>query len=499
MKIGRQEPTFSVIGKYAYSMGAEVVAMFEEEGGGSFYEAQKMEMELLLARDRNGEPSAMTIGIAKPRQNGKSYSARYYSIYMAEFEHRQVLYSAHHSTTTNKMFKAFCNLFENPERYPNFANDVKSISHARGYEGIYFKDWRDSSGNYHDGGCIEFATRTNNGSRGGTYSVIVIDEAQMLTADQQEGMLPVISAASSVYDHQDMPQQIFIGTPPGPMCTGTVFRDMHRTAHSEEKGAVWWLEWAVESENIEETITSAAVALDLAYETNPAMGIRIAEKTVMNEFETMTIEGFARERIGWWAPEPKESTQLDLAIDYAKWIECASQEAAPSGKTAYGVKFSADGSEVCLCVAVIGADNTARIEMIDRKPTGLGIQWLASWLEERYKVASCVVIDGKNNVDLLIDKIRPIWLFKDSVIRPSAQQVIAAASMLINEINENSVSWFRLQEGLDHSAQTTVKRPIGRGGYGFGGEDPAPIEAAALALYGARTSKRNPQKKMRIG
>ena len=196
MKTGNQAPTFSVVGEYAYTLGPDVVDMFEAEGGATFYPSQKDELNLMLARNKDGSPAALTIGISKPRQNGKSYAARYYAIYMGVFEHRQVLYSAHHSTTTNKMFKALCNLFESPERYPDFANDVKSISHARGYEGIYFKDWKDDKGNIHDGGCIEFATRTNNGSRGGTYSVIVIDEAQEMSVEEQEAMLPVMSAAS---------------------------------------------------------------------------------------------------------------------------------------------------------------------------------------------------------------------------------------------------------------------------------------------------------------
>ena len=125
MRTGNQDPTFERVGEYAYSIGAEVAEMFAEDGGATFYPSQRYEMELLLARKRDGSPAALTIGISKPRQNGKSYAARYYAVYMGVFEHRQVLYSAHHSSTTNKMFKALCDLFESPERYPEFAADVK--------------------------------------------------------------------------------------------------------------------------------------------------------------------------------------------------------------------------------------------------------------------------------------------------------------------------------------------------------------------------------------
>lgn len=496
MRTGNQEPTFSVVGDYSYSYGAEVVEMFEDEGGATFYPSQRDELEIMLARKADGSPAALTIGISKPRQNGKSYSARYYAAYMGDFEHRNVLYSAHHSTTTNKMFKAMCVLFENPEQFPEFAADVKHISHVRGYEGIYFNSWTDEDGNVHDGGCIEFSTRTNSGARGGTYSVIIIDEAQEMTDDQQEAMLPVLSAASDLSDSSQMPQQIFIGTPPSPSCHGTVFKKMHTTAHSGEKNGTWWLEWSIESSNISDDLADSSKALEYAYLTNPAMGYRIAEETVLNEFENMSPDGFARERLGWWAPVVEQ--RQNFAIPEAIWDACKSSALKPEGKTAYGVKFRADGTEVSLCGAVIPAEGPARISLIDRRPTGEGTQWLADWLNARYKDACCVVIDGKNGVDVLVDKISGTWKAKGSVIRPTYRDMIASVSTLTNALNEKTVTWYEKQELLRECAISCTKRPIA-GGWGFGGDDSTPVEACALALWGAKNSKRNPAKRMRIG
>ena len=231
-------------------------------------------------------------------------------------------------------------------------------------------------------------------------------------------------------------------------------------------------------------------------DTNPALGRRILETTIEGEVEQMPPDTFARERLGWWTPVVVH--ELNYAIDAKAWTACASMAPKPIGKTAYGVKFSPDGSEVCLCGAVVPEDGAARIELIDRRPTGLGVQWLAEWLCARVKNACCVVIDGKNGVDVLVDKIAPTWKYKDSVVRPSAKSVIAAVSMLTDALNEHSVTWYQPQEMLDESARTSVKRPIS-GGWGFGGENSSPIEACALAYWGARTSKRNPHKAMRIG
>lgn len=470
--------------------------MFAEDGGATFYPSQLYELELMLARNDDGSPAVSTIGISKPRQNGKSYAARYYAVYMAVFEHRDVLYSAHHSTTTKKMFMALCDLFESPERFPDFAADIKSISHARGYEGFYFKDWKDADGNVHKGGCIEFATRTNSGARGGTFSVIIIDEAQELSADQQEAMLPTVSASSDAQDVSLMPQQIYIGTPPGPACNGTVFRQMHDAAHSKEDSSIWWLEWSIETKDLMKTISSKDEAVELAYMTNPAMGYRIAEDTVCNEYETMRLDGYARERLGWWTPVAER--RIEYALDKNLWESCKSEEPKPEGKTAYGIKFTVDGSMVALCGAVIPDEGPSRISLIELRPTGHGIRWLADWLNERYNKASCVVIDGRNGVDVLVERIADTWRIKGSVIRPSARDMIAATSTLTNALNEGAVTWFYQQEALNDSAVTSVKRSVA-GGWCFGGENSAPIEAASLALWGAINSKRNPNKKMRIG
>ena len=98
----------------------------------------------------------------------------------------------------------------------------------------------------------------------------------------------------------------------------------------------------------------------------------------------------------------------------------------------------------------------------------------------------------------MVDKISATWRMRDSVIRPTAKDMIAAVSLVMDSLNEKTLTWYAEQTELRESAISSTKRPIG-GGWGFGGEDSAPIEACALALWGAKTSKRNPNKRMRIG
>ena len=94
--------------------------------------------------------------------------------------------------------------------------------------------------------------------------------------------------------------------------------------------------------------------------------------------------------------------------------------------------------------------------------------------------------------------ISDTWKYKGSIIRANTKDVLAAVSMLTDAVNEGNLTWYKLQEDLNDSAVTSTKRSIA-GGYGFGGENSIPIEACALALYGVKTSKRDPNKRQRIG
>ena len=75
-RVGNQKPTFERIGKYHHSDAKACINMFSHYGF-KLDDAQKYELELYMAKDAKGMPAAETIGAAKPRQNGKSFAARY--------------------------------------------------------------------------------------------------------------------------------------------------------------------------------------------------------------------------------------------------------------------------------------------------------------------------------------------------------------------------------------------------------------------------------------
>lgn len=465
--MGSQEPSERVAPKSSETDGWDAIEILE---AGKLV-LDPWQSDILcdwMGRDNLGRWSAPTCGGSVPRQNGKTLLIQGRSAAGMILYSEVVIYTAHLQKTATETFEEMNSFFGTP-KLKKYVSVVKS---ALGREEIILKN----------GGKIKFLARTRNGGRGQHGDLLIFDEAQELDERAQGSFLPAISASLN-------PQTIYTGTPPTPESTGDSFRSIRTKALNGESSRMAWFEFSVPE--IGDVKDRKRWAL-----TNPALGRRMLESTIESECEQMAADTFARERLGWWSPIAEE--KIDYAIDKDKWKACASTEMKPEGKTAYGVKFSSDGSAVCLCGAVIPPRGKARISLIELRPTGNGYNWLAEWLNARYTKASCVVIDGRNGVDVLVDKISNTWKMKDSVVRPSSKDMIAAVSTLIGAVDESELTWYSGQSALDESATTSVKRPFS-GGYGFGGDNSLPIEACALALWGAKTSKRNPNRKMRIG
>lgn len=474
---GSQEPRIKVEPQRAETDGTDAALLMSAYG----YELdpwQRLVLDCWLGRDESGKYSVTSAGLALPRQNGKNVCLEAREFFGLVINGEKILHTAHQVRTSKKSFRRLAAMFTD-KRHPEVTDIVKQIRYTNGEECIELDN----------GGVIEFSARSRQAARGfDGISLVVYDEAQELTDDQVEAIMATLSASAT-----GTRQIIYTGTPPYPGCPGDVFRRRRKACVTDPGKHDSWHEWSVEAKSVSEINVQD---VSLWYMTNPALGIRLDEEFTAAEMTTMSPDGFSRERLGWWVPELESSE--DYAITASVWDACASMQPKPDGKVAFGVKFTADGSEVCLCGAVVSADGHARIELIDRRPTGYGVEWLAQWLNERVSRAACVVVDGRNGVDVLVEKIAPTWRAKGSVIRPTAKQVIAAVSALTDALNTRTITWYQPQTALRESAITSVKRPIS-GGWGFGGENSAPIEACALAYWGAKTSKRDPSRKMRIG
>lgn len=477
-RFGSQKPTFSTVGEYHHSFGPQAVRMFNKWGV-RFYPCQEDELSVFLARDRRNRYACRTICISKPRQNGKSFGVRFYAIECAAAEGKHVLFTAHRGKTVRKMFK-FIRAFvlHTPDLAEKLLPGNDGIYKAAGSEGIYFAN----------GGMIEFATRTDGGARGETYDVIIFDEAQELTDDQYDAVVPTTIASDS-----GDPQKIYLGTPPGPKCQGTVFRGLHDKAHSANADGIWWIEWSVTE--IPDMSDPMAV-LELAYLTNPAMGYRIKEDVMLEVIKTATsADGFAREFLGWWV---LVAVKVNAAIKPSEWNACRNDHPKREGVLVLAVRFSADGKTGALAACYRPKDGIPFVYVIDHRSTQHGISWFSDKLTEIWHDAAAIVIDGQSYSKTLYNMLIQNKVRKRILVMPSAADATTAYSGLLNAVREKRISHYG-QPALDQSATGSERRLIGKnGGWGFQSTEQADatlIESCSWALWGAMTTKRKPGRK----
>lgn len=478
---GNQNPTFHHAEQYEKTEGiyaAQLSASYD-------LKPHPWQEEILndwLAVDDDGKLIHSYCVLEVPRQNGKTGVSDPRETWGLIKRAESILHTAQEFQTAKKAFDRLRRKFGTKKNDPfaEYPELNALVDHYTVSAGQMVLDLV-------NGGHIEFRTRGNNSDmgRGGTFDLVVIDEAQAYTEAQDASLSPLNSAAPS-----GSPQTILMGTPPLVVNgeKGTIFARAVEGFHKNPEEHSCISQWSVDE-------IGDVHNKDRWYATNPSLGFQLLESALSKDANNMSEDTFAREHLGFM---PKKVEIMNYAISEALWDSCKSDQMKPEGKIAYGIKFSADGSEVCLCGAVLTESNQARVSLIERKPTGLGTQWLADWLNQRYKVASCVVIDGKNGVDVLVDKISDTWRMKGAVIRPTARDMIASTSTLMDALSEKTVTWYEKQTALKESAITSTKRPIS-GGWGFGGQNSAPIEACALALWAVKNCKRDPNKQMRIG
>lgn len=480
-RLGSQEPTFSTIGEYHHTFGPQAVRMFGRWGV-RFYPCQEQEMSLFLARDRRNRFACRTIAISKPRQNGKSFGVRFYAIECAAVEARHVLFTAHRGKTVRKMFK-FIRTFvlSVPDLAKKLLPGAEGIYKAAGSEGIYFAN----------GGMIEFATRTEGGARGETYDVIIFDEAQELTEDQYDAVVPTTIASES-----GDPQKIYLGTPPGPKCQGTVFRGLYDKAHSGNSDGVWWLEWAVTELP---DMSDPMAVLELVYETNPAMGYRIKEDVMLDVIKTATsADGFAREFLGWWV---SVIIKVNSVIRADEWNACRETSPKREGLMVLAVKFAADGKTGSLAVCYRPTEGKPFVFVVGNRSLDHGLGWFVDKLVANQGRAAAIVIDGQSNAKALYERLVKEHVPKRMLVLPNATDATSAYAGFLNAVRERSVTHYG-QPALDKSATGSERRTIGKnGGWGFQSTEEADaslVEACSWAHWGAMTTRRRPGRKATV-
>lgn len=462
-KIGNQKPTQSLILSTKNSDYKEAIELYERSGR----TAQKWQIELLkaiLSKTKKELWVHTKFGYSVPRRNGKNEIVAIRELYgLVKGEH--INHTAHRTTTSHSAWERLLRIISKA----GFKEDEDYTSlRASGRERIEFLK---------TGGVIEFRTRTSTGGLGEGFDLLVIDEAQEYTDDQQSALKYVVSDSKN-------PQTILCGTPPTPVSSGTVFTNLRKKALNGETKNTGWAEWSVEEQ-------SDLYNKELWYLTNPSLGTILTERSIEDEIGDDEID-FNIQRLGLWIRYNQKS-----AISKIDWDNLIINKIPKfKGKLFVGIKYGADGTNVSMSIAVKTEDERIFIESIDCQSIRNGNTWIINFLKKA-DVAE-IVVDGQSGQKILADEMKEFKI--KAPILPTVKEVIVANSMWEQGIYQNSIC-HNNQPSLTKVVTNCEKRLIGSGG-GFGyksqfeDNDISLMDSALLAHWICSISK--PAKKQKI-
>lgn len=464
-KLGNQNPTQSVILKYVKrnSKAKEAVELYERTGL-TCYAWQINLLTPIMAVDKNGLWVHQKFGYSIPRRNGKSEI-----LYMLEIwglhKGLNILHTAHRISTSHSSFEKVKRYLEKMGYVDG--EDFNSIR-AKGQERIEL---------YETGGVVQFRTRTSNGGLGEGFDLLIIDEAQEYTTEQE-------SALKYTVTDSDNPMTIMCGTPPTPVSSGTVFTKFRQSCLFGKAKYSGWAEWSVDEEKEIDDV-------DAWYNSNPSMGYHLNERKIEAELGEDKLDHNVQ-RLGFWPQYNQKS-----AISETEWQSLVVDKLPKfQGQLFAGIKYGQDGTNVALSVAVRTTDKRVFVESIDCQSVRNGNAWLVHFLKKA-DVAQ-IVVDGASGQKVLDEELKEFKI--RNVILPTVKEIITANSLWEQAIYQRTLCHSG-QPSLTKVATNSEKRNIGsNGGFGyrshFADMDISLMDSALLAHWACATAK--PKKKQKI-
>lgn len=466
VRTGRQTPSVSLVLPYTESLGTEAVTIYNRSGR-TAQPWQELLLEDIMAVNNDGLWVHMKFGWSIPRRNGKSEILIMRSIHALTHDMR-TLYTAHRTTTSHNAWEKI----------------IERLSKAGYKEGEDFKTTKQMGLEHiewlHGEGVINFRTRSSKGGLGEGYDLLIIDEAQEYTTDQESALKYVVTDSKN-------PQTLMCGTPPTAVSAGDVFLKLRRDTLRGKNEDVGWAEWSVSK-------LSDAHDPALWYETNPSLGYILTERTIRSELGDDQVDDNIQ-RLGLWLTYSQRS-----AISKKEWLEYALSERPElpdEPKVYYGVKYGKAGGNVTLAAAMKLSDGKIFVEAIDCRPIRDGTSWIIAYL--RSHAAEKVVIDGAAGATLLTDDMKQAEV-RCKAIMPTVKDFTSANALFEQNLFDGKIRHMA-QPSMVQIISNSEHRAIGTGGgYGYTsileGADVTLLEAVSLAHWAAAQAKEKKKQKI---
>lgn len=470
---GRQSPTLGFTLPYEKTEGPKAIALYEQSGRHA-QEWQSCLIYDIMAVDENGLWVHSRYGFSVPRQNGKNEVVAIRELY-ALTHGEKGLHTAHRTATSRSAWTRLVKICEEAgiHEIKGPCRSGYTSGKSKGQEWIEFDE-------EHGGGRIDFRTRSTTGGLGETFDLLVIDEAQEYQDDQESALKYTIVSSEN-------PQTIFLGTPPTPYSSGTIFPKLRRDILCGTKTNAGWAEWSVDQ-------PTDVHDVDAWYETNPSLGYKLTERAIEDEIGEDTTD-FNIQRLGLWIAYNQKS-----AISKTEWANL-NADVLPklSGKLSIGVKFGKDGINAAFSVAVKTADDKIFVECVACKPVREGVQWIIGLLKQMGVNYNKTVIDGANGAELLTAAAKDAGVKR---LHTATSANCIEANAFFEQTMASKTLCHMVQPAVEQVVTNCEKRAIGsNGGFGYKsikvGADIAILDSMILAVWGLEKFKT--VKKQRVG
>ena len=381
-------------------------------------------LEEFLGFQKSGRWSAFETALVCPRQSGKGAILEARALAgLFLLDDRLILHSAHQFKTSREAFRRVIGYIENT---PSLKSRVKNVRTSHGEEGIELKN----------GQRLQFVARSRTSGRGFTADCVILDECQVLDAEDIAALLPTLSTRPN-------PQVIYTGTVDD---AATQLRGLRDRAMAGGDSSLCYLEW------------SAADDADPAdpkvwAQANPALGIRISQEFIGREYAAMVndLDWFKQERLSIW---PKRAP--DGVFDESAWSACIDDSSTLVDPVCFGIDVSPDRTWAAIGVAGARADGLKHIELVEyRRGTGWVVERMRE-LVDKWRPAAVVVDAGGPAGSLLAD----LEAARVPTVLTSARDYAQACGMFFDAVDGGFV--FHLgQQDLTAAALTARRRPLG--------------------------------------
>lgn len=467
-----QTPTQAVTLPFKKSKGNDAVKIYNETGR-TCQDWQGRLLKNILAVNNDGLWTHTRYGFSVPRRNGKNEIVVMRELYGLSNGER-ILHTAHRTTTSHSAAVRLSGLLD-----ALGYTEVQRMNKEAQKNGEYTKHYTFSKQFGLErivilggGGSCDFRTRSGKGGLGEGFDLLIIDEAQEYTDDQESALKYVVTDSRN-------PQTIFCGTPPTAVSSGTIFPNLRSDTLAGKSKNTGWAEWSVEEQ-------SDPQDRKLWYKTNPSLGVIFTERSIEDEITGDGLD-FNIQRLGLWVKE-----NLKSAISKNEWaaMQAGRLPKFSSHDLFVGIKFGKDGTNVAMSIAVKADNGKIFVEVIDCKPIRDGVEWMISWLSGAQSIRK-VAIDGANGQNLIAQKMKDAKLMKP--VLPTVKEIIDANTYFEQAVFNKNLMHMG-QEELANVVGNCEKRNIGsNGGFGYSAQKPdmeiALMDSVILAHWLAYTAK----------